>query len=217
MRDIDSSALILLDRIMGLGSGGEQTAVLDDGHVSQILDINEIARRSLTLADTAGIFLAYFENTHGAGNSQLSTASVYNPGTTVATGSYPSVVPAAYDVWLLGVGAGISSGTATNFAEGCFSMEAIGNFGLGVDQAGAFATPGSGAVDFIVARWDAQTSCGGIVFLINEEGQSFHPVARRIPRGGRLQFGSDSTGAVVVMAYALLGFFPSGLGQDVAP
>ena len=55
---MNSQALVLLDRMLGLSgsSSGEQYTTLDDGNVQQVVEISDIARRSLTPASSVGLF-----------------------------------------------------------------------------------------------------------------------------------------------------------------
>ena len=214
MRSIESGALALLDRILGLGAGGEQFAMLDDGHVSQVLDVAPVARRSLP--PQGGLFWGLLRNVHGAGAT--AETSTVNPYTTAHVYSgWPSPVPEGFDVWLAGTTLEFL-GTYGNFTRAALDMTVHApRQGFGVDQAGAAATPAAGVIRMGLCRWDETSVFDGIYIGLQESGDMWMPLGIRIPRGTELDFRSHATNAVTMDCGLLLGLFPAGLGQDIAP
>jgi len=212
---IDSGALTLLNRILGLaGTGGAQRTELEDGLVSQTLDIGRIASRSLALSGTQGLFEVFFLNTHGAGaTSKVSSIDPYAPGS-LAWDPFPGTVPAGFDLWLLGASANYQSGTAGNFSSAALHLLGTEQqFAMGVDDTGA-ALSGALVSNRAVALWDSHQAFGNKDPLINEAGQSWMPIGLRLRPGVTLAFSSKATNAVVVNCVLSIAYLPSGLGQD---
>jgi hypothetical protein len=211
-RQIDSTALLELKRILDLQGPGGGAVMLDDEHVSLTLDILDIARRSLAPGIAGGWFWGIHLHVHSGTSSLSSTIDVYNTGE-AAIGGWPVPIPEGFDVWVLGVG--LNANTAANFTDAglYFNLQGI-NAGWGINQSGSAVVPGDELIG--LARWDALTAPGGGEPMgLDEQGNPYTKMNVRLPRGSTMRFNSTSTGAVNVRALVLTGLFPSGLGQDV--
>lgn len=211
MKRIDSEALVAVNRALGLTGAGSQVTDLTDGIVSQVLTVNEIARRSRTQAQTTGIYDPLLQNIHGAADDQVSSQDPYDV-TTGRISPYPGPIPPGFDVWFLGCAVHQLSGTGTLVATvGTNWPDA--NQGWGVDSAGAAVT---GTVERIFAHFTDLVTIGGITWgLLSGDRGPWKPLRLRVPRGGTIIFRSTSSAIATFEAQLLLGVFPAALGQDV--
>jgi len=211
-KTIDSGALSILNRILGLaGSGGSQRTELEDGLVTQVLDVASIVRRSRAASGSEGIFYGLLQNTHAVANSQSSTIDPYAPGT-LQWNTYPASIPDGFDVWVLGCSS-FSTLTGSNFSEGILELiSSERHLGWAVDQAGA-AIGGAIALSTVLARWDI---AGSFNINLTHEEQSFVKAGIRVRRGQTISFSSTSSGALTTRVAVILGVFPSALGQDAS-
>lgn len=218
MKSIDSEALSLLNRSLGLAGSGSQRTELEDGHVTQVLDIIPVARRGLTPPGTGGIFTALYSFSHGAGvTSESVTVDPYNIAAATAPNQWPTPVPQGMDVWLLGMAGNIFSGTAGNFTSaGSYLHGLWDEVAWSVDETGAYQGPGVVAPVYTLAYWDTQTNFdAAFSVLFNSTNlQSFYQLGRRIRRGETVQLISLAANAVGVQFNLMLGLFPEGFGQD---
>lgn len=209
MKTIDSGALTLLNRSLGLAGTGSQLTSLDDGLVNQVVDVAGIVRRSRTFG--AGVFYAVFQNAHAAANTQISSVNVYAPGA-VSVAPYPGTMPDGYDVWVLGAAGLVTAGG--NFSTGLLSIQALERqVGIAVDESGSLIA-GTRSTEQGLVRWDSAVTTGGISPLLTEAGEIFAPMGIRVPEGATMRFRSTSGGVGTFRAIVTLGVFPVGMGQD---
>jgi len=211
-KKIDSDALGVLNKSLGLSGAGSPVTELMDGVVDQVLSVNEVARRGRTQAATQGIYTAVFENVHSAGDSERSSVNIYDIGLGVIP-PWPDPMPIQFDIWLLGATAIRLSGSGTVLA----------NLGIiyGAAQQGWGRTDtGVGIVanfEHVVANWDSVLQIETLVFLRLEDagGISSQP-GIRLPRSPDtiLTFASVSSAAATYRCQVVLGVFPASLGQD---
>ena len=203
-RAMDSGALTLLNEILQLGGGGEQTTTLDDGNVSQVLSIEAIVRRSLTFANTSGWFVIGFENVHVGAGALNSFVDPY--ASTTGRNSYPTVMPRGLDVWLL---------TAT-------MRRSAGAGGLTGAVLELLLTPemqGKGtqvSSVFPVGLWDTIETISLQDNGITEAGETLLAPKLRLRRDTFIRLRSNAAGAATFTCLCVVGVFPAGLGQDVA-
>lgn len=202
-QQIESGALTLMNEILQLGAGGEQTTQLDDGNVSQVIDIKSIVRRSLTFASTEGLFFFGYANIHaGAG---VLTSSVNPYVATTGLNAFPTVMPRGFDVWLLYAtmfrvsGAGALTGASLEIVM-TDAMRAKG------------ANIGSPAIPLGI--WDGLETITLEEYGITEQGETVIRPMARLRRGTAVQFRSNSAGVATFRCVAVVGAFPAGLGQD---
>ena len=213
---IDSDALGVLNRSLGLTGAGSQITELADGVVDQVIEVGQLARRGRTLADVQGIFTPTLRNTHTDAESIGNAINPYEVGGALAVAPYPSPVPAQFDLWLIGASVRIASGTAGGMADATLSLT-VGTFsqGFGRTDAGALVLVSN---QIRLAWWDATVS-DGTAFGTLGGGQGAHQrIGLRLPRGGGgsvLTFKSVSTVTVEVDCQLIIGMFPIALGQDV--
>lgn len=212
MKVIDSDALGILNKALGLTGSGSQVTELTDGIVEQNLDVGPIIRRGRTLAGSSGIFVGTWRNVHSAANSVTSVLSPYALASTQARAPFVTPVPPQFDLWVLRSTVVQISGTGT--------LSAVLNMVLPATMVG-LTTTGAGVITtWPVAFWDS---------LITESIEfgilagSLGPIAScnfRLPRGPtnnvQMQFASTSSAAATFDLQVLFGMFPISLGQDCA-
>jgi len=212
-RKIISDALDQMNRVLDL-AGGRPASVteLEDGSVTQVVDINPIVRRSRTIGRTTGIFNCVLENVHGAGaTSESSSIDPYNAGGLNVNG-YPQPVPDDMDVWVLRVSVFISVATGSNLTTADYFLRTA------AEQQGLSSDDGGLAVSAAIKNlpryhWDTVTTSGAVQNGIS--GAFCYDVPERIRRGANFRFESVATNAVETQCVLVCGLFPIGLGQDV--
>jgi len=214
MKRIDSDALGVLNRALGLTGAGSGVTELADGVVDQVLTVNEIARRGRTQTDVQGIYTPTFRNEHTDAESITNPVNPYNPGNRVPP--YPRPVPAQFDIFLIGASVRIASGTASGLSVATLSLT-VGtkSQGWGREDDGGLALV---AQPMRLAFWDATASDGTAFGILNGDRGTWQKIALRLPRGGGgsiLTFRSVSSVTVSIDCQLILGVFPASLGQDV--
>lgn len=213
MKSVDSQALGLVNRALGLTGAGAPLTEFLDGTVEQTLDIAALVRRGRTQAGTTGIYYGTLLNNHAAANTQISGLSPYLTPVG-ALPPYPSPMPAGFDIWILAAAVQQISGSGT--FTGALSINTSDAVqGWGIDEAGAAVT---GLGRFPLVFWDSvvtQTT----EFGLTEAGQPLGWIGLRLLRtpanDSSINFSSTSSAAAVFRCQILLGVFPIGLGQDI--
>lgn len=212
-RVIDSDALDVLPKSLGLAGTGAPSVELIDGAVDQVLDVGPIVRRGRTVAQTQGIFRAVFQNAHAAADNR---SSVWTPYVTIEAERiepFPTPVPEVFDLWLLGATVNRAAGTGT--ATAALSIQNVRQ-GMGVDSTPAAVTSN---IRNIMAFWN-QTETVNTTFLTAPDGQPWQKLHIRIPRvsesGSNVQifFTSLSSALATWECNVYFGMFPVALGQD---
>ncbi len=208
MKKIDSQALDILTKALGLQGPGSPVTELTDGIVDQVLEVGPIIRRSRTQAQTAGIYTAAMRNIHGAADSTTSTITPYAAGAT-AFAPYPSPMPAGFDIWLLSAAVTQLSGTGTISAALRVVIPATV---MGISTLGGVV----GAVTN-VAFWDTiltESTTFAVKGAISEPSTR---IGMRLPRSAStsLIFATTSSAIATFDCFLVLGVFPVALGQDV--
>ena len=213
MKRIDSDALSLLYRELGLGGGEEQPTMLDDATLSMVLPVADSVRRARSTGVTSGWFIGVIDNIHPAAGPISANVDPYAAGDARPAGNrsaYPSPLLQGTDLWLLGASLTVAVGTPA-LNSGSLSLDPLPiHQAWGIDNLGA-AVVNSGA--FAVLRWSALDSAN---FGITGDGSSFGSVRIRLPRGVTLTVSTDATAAGTFRTVVVLGVFPEGLGQDIA-
>lgn len=203
MRQMDSGALTELSKILQLGGGGEQTTELDDGNVSQVLDIEHVIRRSLTPAASRGLFWFGFSNTH-AGAGVIS--STLNPfAVDVGANGFPTIIPPGFDFWhiyshLRQVSGAIALSGAT--------IEIIQQ---GVERGKGFAASSVSPLGI----WTDIELLTGENYGITAQGETIIRFPTRLRPGSIFRFLTNATGVAIYRGVTVVGLFPAGMGQDV--
>jgi len=214
VRRLDSDALNVLTKSLGLTGAGAPLTELADGVVDQILSINEIARRGRTVAGSAGIYACMLQNVNTAAETILSTVNVYN----VAAGAssiWPVPMPEQFDVWLLGASMRRQSGTGTIVSMLSMQIPARAQ-GFGIDDSGVAVAQ----VDPMgLAVWNSLITTSTIDGSRQGGIGPFAHLGIRIPRGtgastGTLRFSTVSSATSTWNCNMMMGVFPVSLGQD---
>ncbi len=211
MKTIDSDALAIVNRALGLTGAGAPVTEFPDGTLDQVLDVSALVRRGRTQAATQGIYGAVLRSVHGAADSNAVTVDPYEVGTTAVIAPYPNPMPPAFEVWLLGGSVRRVSGTGTLTAVLTMTFPAV-NQGWGIDNNGVAVLV---EAEHPLVFWDASASEGITFGLRNGTRGPFQRIGTRVPRGSNLRLRSTSTALSTWDCSLILGVFPVGLGQDV--
>jgi len=205
-----------MQSVLGMAGRGSGQTDLDDGGLTQVIDVVPIVRRSRAPVGTSGIFAGAFVVVMGAGATTEDAAiDPYNPGALIADEPWPNPVPTDLDVWLLGASGTIAAGTAANFTEAMLNVVyAATTEAWGVDEAGDPTVEAPS--NFGVAVWDSQDNIAGRIVLLSEVGAAYTKIGLRLRRGNTLRASVGASNAVTVRITVTLGLFPVGLGQDAA-
>jgi len=208
-------ALGLVDRALGLAGTGSQITELEDGLVSQVLDVSRLVARARSPI-TEGLKVAIFQNVHaGAGQVETAVDPYFSTSTPGSAPNWPVPVPIGFDVWILAVSGDTSS--VGNFTESIFAVlgDHAGDGAWTQNQAGGAAS--SSVIRFGVAHFDSALSIAGDAFVMTEQGDTIVYPQLRVPRGMTLSYTSESTGATTSNLFMLAGLFPVGLNTDATP
>lgn len=214
MKRVDSDALGIVNKALGLTGAGSAQTELHDGEVFQTLDVARLARRGRTLGDSGGIFTINLENVHTDAESEVTAVDIYTQVIGVIP-PFPSPVPRQFDMWLLWATIQRKSGggTFSGIVEVLFPFQAFGE-----DDSGAAVVANDVQV---LAHWDAIVS-EGIQFAVLAGSEQPRAVLNfRMPRptaaiGSSLRFRSTSSLTSTYAMTVALGMFPVAMGQDGA-
>jgi len=211
LKKIDSDALGILTKALGLTGAGSPITELTDGVVDQALDVVPIIRRGRTQEPSSGIYTAIMQNIHAVADTETTQVDPYNVGTGVIP-PYPDPLPPQFDLWLLSATVRRQSGAATVQAS-LHIQYGTRQQGWGVDDAGV-AVVGSAPVP--VGYWDALVSTQTTFALLNGANGPNQNIMRRIPRAPNLtiEFTTVASAAATFNCELVLGVFPVSLGQD---
>ncbi len=210
MKKIDSDALGIANRALGLSGAGSPVTELTDGVVDQSLSIGPLVRRGRTLAGSEGVLIAQFRNVHVAANSLTTIINPYAAGVR-AIAPWPDPIPAQFDIWLLTAEVRRPSGTGT--LSGALHLNAPATIiGLSAQGGGGLA---AGVTSHTLAFWDA-VGTENIDFGILNQGGTLARIGLRLPRSSvtQLVWASTSSAVATYDLYLMLGLFPIALGQD---
>jgi len=215
-QEIDSAALTGIRPALGIaGADAAQQTFLDDGNVSQVLETNPVIRRDIEIFP-GNYFHGMFQNTHVVSGEQQSFIDPYV--SVNQHNNFPALVPDAFDIYLMGLTAMVTSGGA--------NVEWVG-FTMDVRQVNAaFSDLNTGGPASIVNRefplmvWvdigEVIMTPGTAALMSDETPLAYRPMKIRWPRGGAaLTLRSQVTDAATIRAVAWFGGFPRALGQDV--
>ncbi len=215
-REIDSGALLSLNRILGIAGQGSGSTELDDGNLTQVIDVAPVVRRSRVLGATAsgGYWYWVQQHVHAAAGVLSSEIDFYDPA--FPQNGYPASVPKDYDVWI-----GSFSGRRTAGA-GTLGTARLGidpnstSQCTGIDDSGAEVTNTQAQA---IYEWDQLSSgVSGIppafqnsLTLAVQDHRAW-----RVPRGSTVACWTNAVGASATFLFqGWLGLFPEGLGQDI--
>lgn len=214
----DSGALELLNRSLGLagGVGGSQFTELEDGSVTQVIEISPIARRSRVFG-LEGKFVGSFIMEHGAGTTNLLvTIDPFNMQMNAVTGPYPHVMPDGFDLWIIGASGMLVTGISTNLDDVGLSITSDQEASFGFNQGGGPDLGSIGIPEINLALWDEFHATGIVAPLFNSHsGKTWMAIGQRLRRGELIRLRSGASNAIAYMVHIVLGLFPTALGQDV--
>ena len=215
MKTIDSDALGVLTKALGLTGAGSPVTELADGIVDQALDIVPIVRRSRTLAGSEGLFTAIISNIHTAANTLTTLIDPFRPGSALVRAPFPDIVPPEFDLWLLTVTLRRQSGTGTVNATLAFQPGAQQQ-AWGVNDSGAQVVQQDPQV---IAYWNTLVTSNTTFGYLSGTSPPLIPVGMRLPRGSGafppvLRFVSAASAIATYNVSLNFGLFPVSLGQD---
>lgn len=218
MRSVDSQALALVQRALGLTGPAEGEAQFEDRILQQTFDVTPVVRRSRTLAQGEGYFTAVLQNNHTGVASTITSSITPYALTSGALDFYPDPVPREFDLWLLAFSAFTQSGSG-NFASGDLNVTmAAPNVPRALDESAGVVTP-----QINLAIFPAEQSAVGGNFLaiggdVSGGARSYAQPNIRLPRNCTIAFRTLNVGLTspVYNLTMLWGLFPSMLGQDMA-
>jgi len=207
---VDSDALGIITRALGITGRGSAITEFLDGQLEQVFDVAPAIRRGRTLAGSEGIFTGLLQNVHTGATSLISQMRPFN-ATVGAIAPYPVPVPLQFDIWLLGAGLRLISGSGTLSAILDLEYELQG---WGIDDSGV-AVVATRAI--VLANWDTVVT-EGIAFGLQVNGGPYMNIGLRLPRSSdtRFTFRTTSSATSTWECQVILGLFPTSLGQDGA-
>jgi len=210
MKQIDSDALGILTKALGLSGAGAPITELFDGDVYQTLDIGPLVRRGRTQAGVQGFYYALIRNVHTDAEtiSTNSTPYVFNPAGVRAP--WPSPIPEQFDLWIISAATRIVSGGGTLTASVQMRIPQV-NQAFGIDDSGVAVV---GTAYTALAYWDALVTQPN-TFSLTPGGDATVKIGVRLPPGSEVRFSSTSSLTSTWDCILVLGLFPVALGQDI--
>jgi len=210
VKKVDSQALGIVNRALGLtGAGSPETEFLD-GVIDQVLDVTALIRRGRALADTSGMFFPTLRVANASATTADANIDPYNVGVGNAVAPYPPAVPTSQDVWLLGASVRQVSGTGTLSATLSLTV-GTRNQGFGDDNFGGLNLVSE---PIRLAFWDAIGTDATNFGILNQLG-THQRIGIRVPRNiSTLVFSLTTSAAATFDCQLIVGLFPVALGQD---
>jgi len=209
VKTVDSDALGVVNRALGITGNGAQRTEFMDGVVDQTLDVAALVRRGRTQAGTEGIYTAIMRCINTDVNTISVSVDPYAVGTTGLIAPYPNPMPMQFDVWLLAVSLDRVSGSGA--MQVALRIDFLASQqGWGIDNLGAAVAVASTQ---LLAFWDAPVVAGTTFGLLNQGGV-YTKIGTRIPRGAVIAMSSLSAATSTYDCQLILGVFPTALGQD---
>ncbi len=211
MKRVDSDALGVVNRALGVSGSGAQETELTDGILEQAFVANPAIRRGRTLQPSEGIFYGVMSNEHGGAGTLTSFIRPYN-AESLSIAPFPFQVPAQFDIWLLYCTVLRTQGSGTISAALDMELGAASQ-GWGVNDAGVISvdTP-----RHPLAFWDTSVSEVVTFAVLGAEVQPLVKLGIRLPRlnNPQLRFHSTASALAGWQCAIVMGLFPVSLGQD---
>lgn len=217
-KEIDSEALVLLRKGLGIGGIGSPTTLLEEEFVSQTVDVAQFARQGLPPGN--GLFYYRMEVTTSVANPSLNLAvDVYNPtdGTLdFNLPPYPLRVPSTLDVWL--IHASMAMTLPGVFVDASLSLVTeVSKMGIGIhNNDTTVATITQAAMTVPLCVWNRETAVNGFEIAGIEGGATLQHLGIRVARGSDLQVRVDAGGINGFNWNILAALMPRSMGQDVS-
>lgn len=213
MKKVDSDALGVVTKALGLSGAGSPITEFADGVVDQTLDVGQIVRRGRTQEPNQGIYTATLTNIHAGGGTLTSDAFPFAMlGGVGVIAPYPDPLPAGFDLWLLTASMRQASGGGT-VTGAVFINYAIAQQGWGLNDAGAAVV---GLSSIVACYWNALVAAGTTFGVQGNAGMTTWKLGMRLPRniGTQLLYSTVASEAATFICDLVLGVFPVALGQD---
>jgi len=210
-KKIDSDALGVVNKSLGLTGAGSSITELADGIVDQILSVNEIARRGRTQAGSEGIYIGLMQCVNTDAETTTVLVFPYNVGAGVIA-PYPDPMPAQFDIWLLAASVRRQSGGGTIEAELSLQYGSTQQ-GWGVDDSGAAIVQSDPTA---LAFWSSVNTVQTAFAVLQGSNGPWWRGGIRIPRStnAALRFSAETSLTSTWNCSLVLGVFPVALGQD---
>jgi len=217
-KDINSEALVLLRKSLGMAGTAGPDTLLDEDFVAQSLDIARFARQGL--APGSGLFYFVMTVVTSVGNPNLTILipDIYEPRSgalDLSLPPYPSTVPTGFDIYLIGCSLSLSNTTLANAAFSVTSDQF--SMGVGVNNNDTTVEVLTQAGRTIpMASWDTVVSVAGSeLATLGASGKVWTKLGTRLQRGSGLFFNFAAGGANQGNLVILASLQPTALGQDV--
>lgn len=201
---VDSQALGIVDRTLGLAGKGSPVTELEDGQLVQTFDTVPAIRRGRTVADSSGMFSASIQNVHVGASDVSETLDLYNLTSGIdATPPFPGPVPRGFDLWVVN---STMLKSANDAAEVIALMQLPFTRSINI----------IGAQNHALAFYQDHVFVNGqrYMFQAASTGTWAQNQPRRIPRGALLRLDSTAAASLTVSWVILIGMFPEAIGQD---
>jgi len=210
-KKVDSQALGILNKALGLTGAGSPVTELADGVVDQTLDVGPIVRRSRTLGVSEGIFTALLLNEHAGAGTLSNEINPYEAGA-LARAPFPSPVPQNFDLWLLSATLQRESGTGSQLSA-LFINHSPSQLAFTRDDGGSAFTD---TPLMPVMSWDTLITVSqnnARTAGVSNTGPGH--IGIRLPRNiVGIRFVSVASAIADYQCMMTIGMFPVGLGQD---
>lgn len=223
--EIDSEALVLLNKGLGIGGSGQKAGVggaattLEDDSVIQVIDITGSARQGLSPA--TGLFYYIMQITTSVANPNLTVtiADLYE-AVDAAAGDlnlppFPVKVSSNFDIWLLQASVFMATTTFVDAALQMLTPQSATGYAIHNNDGTNEVLPAGGHA-FGIAMWDGQIVVGGSEFGTLGGEHAIQMLNQRTVRGAGLKFRADNGGIGVTTLAILAALMPKAMGQDVA-
>lgn len=209
MKKIDSDALGVLQKALGLTGTGAPLTELLDADVYQTLDISAIVRRGRTQAGVEGFYYGLIQNVHTDAETITTLVNPYNFGTGVRA-PFPDPIPPQFDLWLISAGVRIVTGGGTFTGALQYRIPQV-HQAFGIDDSGVAVV---NTMFFPLAYWDSLVTQPN-TFALMQDGTALVNIGQRIPPGTEVRFSSTSSLTSTWDCGLIFGLFPVSLGQDI--
>lgn len=223
-KEFEGAALTGIDvSYQQAGVGGEQNTFLDDGNISQVMGVQDPARRQLQpLGDLDGLFTGVLRNVHSVAGTLVSFVNPYDP-VNVQSG-YPAPIGREFDIWVMGAFASTGGNDGGDITSASLELDNRGESQMFSDLAAGGAVTASARERPLVA-WTSFVLLQGLNAAHDSgtdlAGRTFIPLNFRMPRGRSgdssfLLFRSLVTAAATTTCIIRFLITPASLGQDMA-
>lgn len=217
-KEIDSEALVLLRKGLGIGGIASPTTLLEEDSVIQVVEVGQFARQGLPAGN--GLFYFVMRIITSVGNPSLDVSLFpYIPddpsGASVASAPFPNPVPSTFDIWIMSAVLNVT--TATFVDAALFLRPPPVSVGLSIENADTTTQPLIAPTPvFPLAAWDGVQTVDTFITGDLAGSDVFQRLGMRLPRGCSLNFRVDAGGINTATCTIAAALMPRSMGQDVA-